>query len=250
MFDVQQSSTPGSTEPAGSPEKTASGNGKDPSTKDAAMEEARGVAQEGLQAGKHVASVAADQARDVVSEAGTQAQGLLAEAKSELLEQAASQKNRVADQLHTLATEFGSMASKSDQDGLASGLAEQASRQTGTLAQWLSEREPGSLVGELKDFARARPGTFLAVAAGIGLVAGRMTRGAQTGPADQLAPPAPTARPAVGSPVAPSVVVSEPPSPEGVPDLAAADPGVGAGALRSDMVSDEPLPSGAPGMAR
>lgn len=41
------------------------------------------------------------------------------------------------------------MASSSDQDGLASGLAEQGSRQVGTIAHWVSEREPGSLVGEL-----------------------------------------------------------------------------------------------------
>jgi hypothetical protein len=253
MFDVQQGLTPGSTEPNGSSENPYSDTTSELSTRGAAKEEARGVAQEGLQAGQQVASVAADQAQEVVSEAGSQALGLLEEAKSDLLEQASSQKNRVADQLHTLAREFGSMASTSDQDGLASGLAEQAARQTGTLAHWLSKREPGALVGELKDFARARPGTFLAVAAGIGLVAGRMTRGVQAGPADQLASAAPPAQPdatAVGSPTSPSGMVPEPPSVDGVPDLAAADPGVGAGALYADMVSDEPLPSGAPGMAR
>jgi hypothetical protein len=159
------------------------------------------------------------------------------------------------------------MASKSDQDGLASALAEQASRQTGTVAHWLAEREPGSLVGELKDFARAKPGTFLAVAAGIGLVAGRMTRGVQAGPADrhldsadrhvgsadqQLTSP-PAAQPGmatVGSPDAPTGMGPVPGSVEGVGDVNAADPTVGVGALYPDMVSDEPLPSRTPGSAR
>jgi hypothetical protein len=76
------------------------------------------------------------------------------------------------------------MASRSEQDGPATQLASQASRQIGSAAHWLSEREPDSLVVELKGFARNKPGTFLCIAAGIGLFAGRMTRGAKAGPPD------------------------------------------------------------------
>lgn len=257
MFDGPQSSAPASTEPTGSSEITASGTSNglntDRNTKDTAGEVAQGVAQEGLQGGKHVASVAADQAKGVVSEAGSQAKGLLAEAKSELSEQAASQKKRVEDQLHTLAQEFGAMASKSDQDGLASGLAEQASRQAGSMAHWLSAREPGSLVGELKDFARARPGTFLAVAAGIGLVAGRVTRGIQAGPPEKQPTSQPAAQEgmaAVGLPAGPPGMVPGSSSVEGLPNPSTADLTVGVGALHSDMVGEEPLPSRTPGIVR
>ena len=98
------------------------------------------------------------------------------------MDHAASQQNRIAEQLQSLSQELGSMAAKSQHEGPASDLAQQASRQVGTLAHWLSQREPGSLMGEVKDFARNKPGTFLAVAAGIGLVAGRMTRGVKAGP--------------------------------------------------------------------
>ena len=73
------------------------------------------------------------------------------------------------------------MASKSDEEGLAKDLAQQASQQIGSIAHWLSEREPGDLLSELKDFGRRKPGTFLAVAAGLGLLAGRMTRGVKAG---------------------------------------------------------------------
>lgn len=73
------------------------------------------------------------------------------------------------------------MASRSEEDGLAKDLAQQASQRVGTVAHWLEDREPGALVDELRRFARNRPGTFLAMAAGLGLVAGRMTRGVRAG---------------------------------------------------------------------
>jgi len=249
MFGTQETPTPGSAEPFGSSNITGSGGSNDQSTKDAAKDEAKGVAKEGVQGGKHVATVATDQAREVVSEAGSQAQALLAEAKSELMDQAASQKNRVAEQLHTLAEELGSMARSSDQDGLASGLAQQASQQVGTIAHWVSEREPGSLVGELKDFARAKPGTFMAVAAGIGLVAGRMTRGVKAGPPEQVSASDPAFQPGItqGS-SADRSVGSLPGDAGGYAGLSQAGPAVGVGGTYPDLVSEDPLRARTPGL--
>lgn len=171
---------PGPVEPMSSgPADSGSVHGQ--STADTAKEQARDVAHEGVQAGRHVAEVAGEQAKGVAAEAGHQAKSLVAEARSELVGHAASQQKRLADQLHELSHELGTMASRSENDGLATDLAQQASRQIGTVADWVSEREPGSMVSELKGFARNRPGTFLAVAAGIGLFAGRMTRGVKAG---------------------------------------------------------------------
>ena len=160
-------------------------SGGEQSTTATAKAQAHEVAHEGIEGGKHVAAVAAEQAKEVASEAGQQAKVLLSQARSELMDHAASQQNRVADQLHALSQELGSMASRSEQEGLATELAQQASHRIGSVAHWLAEREPGSLVGELKGFARNKPGTFLAVAAGVGLVAGRMTRGVKAGAPDQ-----------------------------------------------------------------
>ena len=157
------------------------------SATDTAKGQAQDVAAEGVAGGKHVAAVATEQAKEVASEAGHQARVLLDQARSELKDHAASQQNRLAEQLHSLSRELGTMASRSQQEGLATDVAQQASRQVGTVAHWLSQREPGSLVGELKDFARNKPGTFMAVAAGIGLVAGRMTRGVKAGPPEDAA---------------------------------------------------------------
>ena len=183
LFDAPETTTNGLSGTAGGTGRTASDSpGSGRSTTDTAKEQVQDVAHEGVHGGKHVVSVATDQAKEVASEAGHQAKALLDQARSELMDHAASQQNRVAEQLQSLSHELGSMASASQEEGLATDLAQQASRQVGTVAHWLSQREPGSLMGEMKDFARNKPGTFLAVAAGIGLVAGRMTRGVKAGP--------------------------------------------------------------------
>lgn len=190
MFGVPESQPSGTGPVGASRTSTASGSGGSGSTTDTAKEQASGVAHEGVEGGKHVASVATGQAKQVASEAGQQAQALMAEAKSELMDHASSQQKRVAEQLHGLSQELSLMASKSEQDGLATSLAQQASQQISTVANWVSDREPGSLVTELKDFARNKPGMFLAVAGGVGLLAGRMTRGAKAGAPDQDTAPA------------------------------------------------------------
>jgi hypothetical protein len=160
----------------------SSDGGGQTTTKDAAKEQARGVAQEGVEGGKHVASVATGQAKEVASEAMQQGKTLISQARSELMEQVNNQQTRLADQLHSFSQQLGSMASSSQQEGPAKDLAQQASRQVGKIAHWLSERDPSSLGSEVKGFAQKKPGTFLAITAGVGMLAGRMTRGAKAGP--------------------------------------------------------------------
>ncbi len=222
----------------------------DQSTKDTAKEEARSVAHEGVEGGKHVAAVGADQAKQVASEAGHQAKALLGQAQSELVDHASSQQHRVADQLHSLSRELGSMASKSDEEGLAKDLAQQASQQLGGIAHWLEKREPGDLITEVKDFARRKPGTFLAVAAGLGLVAGRMTRGVKAGAPEQndtgaeLATTSPVRRD-VTTPVS-SVTSPGTAYGEDRPGLVTPNPQAGAGGYVGDPVIGEPFPSDVP----
>ncbi len=69
------------------------------------------------------------------------------------------------------------MARKSENPGVASDLARQAADRTGSVAGWLEGREPAAILDDLTSFARRKPGAFLAIAAGLGLVAGRLTRG-------------------------------------------------------------------------
>src|SRR4051812_8662644 len=245
----------GATAPTAGVGTTSTGGTQ--STKDTAKDEARGVAQEGVEGGKHVAAVGADQAKQVAGEAGHQAKALLGQAQSELVDHASSQQTRVADQLHSLSSQLGSMASKSDEEGLAKDLAQQASQQIGSVAHWLSQREPGDLISELKDFGRRKPGTFLAVAAGLGLLAGRMTRGVKErtpdqggyrqGGTHQGAYAQGTTTPVRQDVVTPVSSVTSPGTAyEDRPGLVTPNPQAGAGDYVGDPVIGEPFPSDVP----
>ena len=73
------------------------------------------------------------------------------------------------------------MASSSDQHGIASDLVRQAAQRAHSVAGWLDQRDPGSLLNEVKSYARRNPGTFIAAAAIAGALAGRLTRALASG---------------------------------------------------------------------
>lgn len=146
-------------------------------TRDVAAEEARGVAGDAAAAGQQTAATAKEQATQVADEAKVQARQVYDQAKQELGEQMGSQHQRAASGLSALADELSSMVQGSDQQGMVSDLARQASDRAREAARWLESREPGDVLDEVKSFARRRPGAFLAAAAVAGLVGGRLTRG-------------------------------------------------------------------------
>ena len=71
-----------------------------------------------------------------------------------------------------------------DQQGMASDLIRQAAGTTDSVASWLENKQPGDILGEVQRFARNNPGTFLLLAAGAGVLAGRLTRGLTAGAPD------------------------------------------------------------------
>ncbi|MFC7487940.1 hypothetical protein ACOCJ7_18770 [Knoellia sp. CPCC 206453] len=146
-------------------------------SKDVAKEEARATGAQAKEGARHVAEVGMEEAKNVGQEGTKQAKELWQQTRSQLMDQSAQQQTRVADGLRSLSQELSSMAQGSSEQGVASDLAQQASQRMGDVAGWLDQRDPGSLVSEVKQFARQRPGTFLAAAAVIGLVGGRISRG-------------------------------------------------------------------------
>jgi ElaB/YqjD/DUF883 family membrane-anchored ribosome-binding protein len=161
-----------------------SGAGEQPGTAEVVKGQAQSVGQGTAQAGQQVASVAKDQAQNVAAEAGAQAKSLLSQTRDELSSQVGAQQQRLASGLHQIGEELHSMSQGSEQQGVASDLARQASQRSHDIASWLDSREPGHLVEEIKRFARQRPGAFLAIAAGAGLLAGRLTRGVKDASSD------------------------------------------------------------------
>jgi hypothetical protein len=170
---------PGSTPPPRG-EALAPEQGTTQVVKDQASE----LGHSGAQAGKHVADVAREQASGVAAEAGRQGRDLLQQAQGQMEEQAARGQRRMAEQLLSLSAELRSMAANSGQGGVAADLAQQAAARIGDAGQWLGAREPGQVVHEVQSFARRRPTAFLLLAAGAGLVAGRLTRGLKDATAD------------------------------------------------------------------
>jgi hypothetical protein len=147
------------------------------SATDVAKQQTAEVAQTAERAGAQVVDTVKEQTGQVTEEAKHQAKQLLSQAQSELSEQAASTQHRVSEGLFALADELSGMARNSEQDGVATDLARQAADRTRTAAGWLADRDPGSLLDEVRTFARRKPGTYLALALGAGVLAGRLTRG-------------------------------------------------------------------------
>ena len=167
----------------------------DTSTAEVAKQQAADVADTAKQAGAQVADTVKEQAGQVTAEATHQAKQLLAQAQSELSDQAAATQQRVSEGLHALADELSGMARNSDQDGVATDLARQAADKAREAAGWLADRDPGSLLDEVRSFARKKPGTYLAIALGAGVLAGRLTRGLTAPAADNTQAPTPPAHP-------------------------------------------------------
>ncbi|HJW00096.1 MAG TPA: hypothetical protein VJ617_13490 [Arthrobacter sp.] len=159
----------------------ADGTSRKDAVKDAVKGEASDVARTAKDSAQSVAETAKTEAANVASEVKSNARDLLYQARSDLTQQAGTQQQKVADGLRSISDELHAMAHASDQPGVASDLVRQVAERSTSVASWLDGRDPGSLLDEVKSFARQRPGTFLLLAAGAGVLAGRLTRSLSAG---------------------------------------------------------------------
>lgn len=148
---------------------------------DAAKDEAADLKRQATDSAQTVAETAKTEAANVAAEVKTNARDLLHQAKSDLTDQAGTQQQKVAEGLRSISSELHTMASASGEPGVATDLVRQAAERSSAVAGWLDGRDPGSLLTEVKSFARQRPGTFLLLAAGAGVLAGRLSRSLQAG---------------------------------------------------------------------
>jgi hypothetical protein len=161
------------------PITTGAGTSTGQTSTQAAKDEAANVGQSAKQATGQVVSTAAEQAKNVAGETKRQAKDLIGQAGSQVTEQAGTQKEKAVGGLRSLADELRSMAEGNGaQSAMVGDLARQASDKAQEFAGWLDQRDPGSLVEEIRQLARRKPGSFLIGAALAGMAAGRLTRGA------------------------------------------------------------------------
>lgn len=183
------------------------------SKSDAAKDEAGDVARHATDAAQNVTDTAKDEAANVVAEIKTNARDLMVQAKSDLTDQAGIQQQKAAEGLRSVSTELHAMVSDSDQPGLATDLVRQAAERSSTVASWLDARDPGSLLAEVTSFARQKPGTFLLLAAGAGVLAGRLSRSLSAGAPDGAGSAASVDDPKVRAMKAPEAAMAAPASP-------------------------------------
>ena len=179
--------------------------------------------------GKHVASTAKDEARNVASTAADQARTVVGDsmrqAQDQLTEQASGQRDRLVGTLRALGDDLEEMAGRADSGGMAADLARQAASRARSLSSHLDGREPRQLLGDVRDFARRRPGTFLLGAAVAGVVAGRLFRATAGGAAAADLAPGSHAAPGgtvTGAPTTPTTTA--PPVPSGTPPVSSETP--------------------------
>jgi cell division septum initiation protein DivIVA len=176
------SSASGSTDSAdsgpGSTDSGSSGGGK--AKADAAKSAASDVAGDAKEQAANVAGTAKEQAANVASEVSDHARQLYGQASSTVKDQAADQQQKAASGLRTIGEHLGKMADNDDEQGLAAKVVRDLSNRAGSVAGYLEGRDPGSLVDEVKSFAARRPGTFIAIAAGAGILAGRLAKALTT----------------------------------------------------------------------
>jgi hypothetical protein len=162
-----------SVPPLGAGDDSDSSSG---SKADAAKGAAQHVAGDAADAGRRVGGSAKQEAASLASEAADHARALLGETTETLREQAGQQQERAATGLKSLSEQLSRMADNDDEQGVASRVVRELSTRAESAAGYLNDRDPGSLLGELKSFAARRPGMFIAAAAGAGVLAGRLTK--------------------------------------------------------------------------
>ena len=181
-----------------------------PSTADAAKEQAGTLKDKAAGAGEHLLGEAKGEAAAVTQEARRQLGDLWSQARAEVSDQVSTQQSRLAGGLTAVGGQFSQMASAPSEQNLATDVVREVGQRVDSLGRWLESHGPDEVLDEVRSFARRRPGTFLLVAAGAGVVLGRLTRGLKDAPSTSTAPSTPPARSMTMSPPAFVDPVDEP----------------------------------------
>lgn len=145
---------------------------------DVAKGEAARVAEHAKGAAGDVADSARQEARQVTDEATDQIRSLFNSARDEAMGHASTQQEKLAGQSRIVSDDLQRISrGEPPQSDLVSQLLSTVTTRVESFTTALENKEPADLLRDVRRFAARRPGAFLAAAAGIGLLAGRLTRG-------------------------------------------------------------------------
>ncbi|MEV8508456.1 hypothetical protein AB0368_27040 [Actinoplanes sp. NPDC051475] len=151
-------------------------NGTHADAPSAARQAAGQSAQAAGQAASEVAGTAKHQAQRVAAEAGSQARTVAAELRDKVGEQARTQSDKLVSTIRETADHLDQMRGDR-QDSPAATVVSRVADGGRQLADYLDRNGPEGVLQEVTDFARRRPGAFLATALAAGFVVGRLGKG-------------------------------------------------------------------------
>jgi hypothetical protein len=179
--------------------------GSEGRTREAVQHEAAQTAEHARTATAEVAGTAKEQARQVTREAGEQARRVVDDARQRLGGELDAQTGRASSGLRRWADELDRMAEAGADGSPVRSAVRQLSDGGRQAAGYLDDHGVGGVVERVGEFARRRPGAFLAGAAVTGFLAGRLakaTAGASRDTSDggetPAVPPAAALTPAEG----------------------------------------------------
>jgi hypothetical protein len=160
---------------------TLGSSGEDQSTAgrvaDTAKSEASNVASTAAGGAREVAGEAGTQAKAVAGEAKQQIDRLMSQGRDEFRQQAEQRTSQAAGQLRSLSEQVSALAQgRPEAAGQLVGYASDVQYHLRRLASRMEQGGPQGVLDDVTRFARRRPGMFLAGAAGIGFVVGRLVR--------------------------------------------------------------------------
>ncbi|GAB3622074.1 hypothetical protein GCM10027418_01560 [Mariniluteicoccus endophyticus] len=152
--------------------------------KEIAKEHAADLKDHAVGAGQDLGQQAKAEALGVAHDAKAEARGLMDTVLGETRSQVRGGQSRIAEGVRAFAAEVGEMADGGQHQGQASQVARTLSSRGEDVARWLEANEPEDMLQSVKRYAARNPMTFLAIAAGAGLLVGRFARGFQAEASD------------------------------------------------------------------
>jgi hypothetical protein len=128
------------------------------------------------QAASDVKDTAREQAQRVGAEAKTQARNVASDVRDRVSEQARTQNDKLVGDIRQMADHLDEMRGDR-QDSPAATVVSRVADSGRQMADYLDRNGPEGVLREVQDFARRRPGAFLATALAAGFVVGRLGKG-------------------------------------------------------------------------
>jgi hypothetical protein len=150
-----------------------SGSGSQGGAKEKAKEVAAQTGQASKEAAADVKDTAKEQAAKVGQEAKAQVGNLASEVRGRVSDQARSQNDKLVSSIRQTADQLDDMRGERG-DSPAAAVVSRVAEGGRQFADYLDRNGPDGVLREVQDFARRRPGAFLATALAAGFVVGRL----------------------------------------------------------------------------